>query len=118
MGRPFYDSDDVRTGNGPRPQLRGGWGLLAPQVFGIDAGAVVGARPAFRERAACTEIDPELFFPEPGHRDQGHAARRICASCPAMQECRESARLDDYGIWGGLSEQDRNRLHARTGRCW
>jgi WhiB family redox-sensing transcriptional regulator len=33
----------------------------------------------------------------------------VCASCPVIQQCREHALAvqEPYGIWGGLSEDER-----------
>jgi WhiB family redox-sensing transcriptional regulator len=53
------------------------------------------------------------FFPAQAEREdtrqaREEAARRICRSCPVLQECRSWARLHhEYGFWGGESEEDR-----------
>jgi WhiB family transcriptional regulator, redox-sensing transcriptional regulator len=55
------------------------------------------------------------FFPAQGERQETRqareeAARRVCRSCPVLQECRSWARLHhEYGFWGGESEEDRAR---------
>lgn len=42
-------------------------------------------------------------------------AARICAECPAHEECLElelrTAGADTVGVWGGLSEKDRRELY-------
>lgn len=54
-----------------------------------------------------------LFFPPRAERPQARErreakARRICASCPVVLECRWYARLHrEYGFWGGESEEER-----------
>jgi WhiB family redox-sensing transcriptional regulator len=60
--------------------------------------------------AACRGVDPDLFFPGPD--GDAREAMRICAGCAVQAECAEWA-LDmqlSFGIWGGLTEQDRRRL--------
>jgi WhiB family redox-sensing transcriptional regulator len=68
----------------------------------------------WQESAACRELPSEMFFhPEgergPRRKNRENAAKAICASCPVLTACREQAlRLaEPYGIWGGLSEDDR-----------
>jgi WhiB family transcriptional regulator, redox-sensing transcriptional regulator len=67
-------------------------------------------------QADCTTADPELFFPATG--DQADEAKRICASCPVKPECLEYslATAQEFGIWGGLTEQERQALLRRERR--
>ena len=39
-------------------------------------------------------------------------ARKICARCPVLRACLASAMAtgQEYGIWGGLTEDERRRL--------
>jgi WhiB family redox-sensing transcriptional regulator len=69
--------------------------------------APTAADPNWRMRALCAEVDPELFFPEPGGPVQ--AAVAVCRRCPVQERCLEWA-LDSnerFGIWGGATEQQR-----------
>jgi WhiB family redox-sensing transcriptional regulator len=54
--------------------------------------------------APCQQVDPDLFF-------DGTAAEAaaVCASCPAVLECRGYADAVDarWGVWGGR-ERDRS----------
>lgn len=68
--------------------------------------------------AACRHISTDVFFhPENErgnarhHREQH--AKRICAECPVLAECRAHALQvhEPYGVWGGLSEGERLQLH-------
>jgi len=45
--------------------------------------------------------------PRRAHREA--TAKAVCATCPVIQQCREHALAvqEPYGIWGGLSEDDR-----------
>lgn len=62
------------------------------------------------EGAACFGADPRLFFPEQGQSSK--PGKRICAGCPAKQECLDYAvtyhnSQTDFGIWGGTSHRER-----------
>ena len=70
----------------------------------------------WRMDALCAQTDPELFFPEVGER--APAAKAICARCPSREPCLAWS-LDNrerYGIWGGLSADERKRVRARRNR--
>jgi WhiB family transcriptional regulator, redox-sensing transcriptional regulator len=69
----------------------------------------------WRSSAACTDEDPELFFPigTTGPAvEQSEAAKRVCARCDVREECLEFALStnQDAGIWGGLTEDERRSL--------
>ena len=68
---------------------------------------------------ACRETDTNLFFhPEgergPSRRGRDAAAQAICAACPVITECRNHALAvkEPYGVWGGLTEDDREAIYA------
>ena len=61
------------------------------------------------QRAACRDVDPEVFFPV-GDLDAGprtydlawRAARTYCAACPVLLDCHLRAeRTDSQGLWAG-----------------
>jgi WhiB family redox-sensing transcriptional regulator len=67
-------------------------------------------------RAACRGMDSAWFFPP--EREQMKArssrlakAKAVCARCPALAECRDFALAngESFGVWGGLSEDDREK---------
>src|SRR6476620_3420815 len=64
----------------------------------------------WQERALCAQTDPEAFFPEKGGSTR--EAKRICLGCEVRDECLDYALAHDerFGIWGGLTEQERRRL--------
>ena len=84
------------------------------------------ARPAdayegnWRNHAACLDEDPELFFPigQSGRHPstpvvvQQTAAKAVCHRCPVREVCLRWALEtgQDFGVWGGLTEQERRRL--------
>ena len=63
---------------------------------------------------ACAQVGPETFFHPEGERGAARRqrvmrAKAICLTCPVMVRCREHALTvrEPYGIWGGMSEEDR-----------
>jgi len=65
-------------------------------------------------QGACRELPTEMFFHPDGERGPRRAnrdavAKAICATCPVIEACRQHALSvqEPYGIWGGLSEDDR-----------
>ncbi len=66
---------------------------------------------------ACRDLDTEMFFhPEgergPSRRRRAAEAKKVCAICPVLEECRAHsiAAREPYGIWGGLTEEERRRI--------
>jgi len=57
-----------------------------------------------------------FFHPEgergPRRRNREAAAKAICATCPVLAQCRAHAIAirEPYGIWGGLGEEEREKL--------
>ncbi|MGH8905660.1 MAG: WhiB family transcriptional regulator [Egibacteraceae bacterium] len=73
----------------------------------------------WRHKAACSDEDPELFFPvgTTGPAiEQTERAKAVCARCPVAAQCLEWALNtgQDAGVWGGMSEDERRAL--RRGR--
>jgi WhiB family redox-sensing transcriptional regulator len=82
--------------------------------------AAHGARD-WLDLGACRDEDPDLFFPiasaGPGAA-QVAAAKAVCGRCAVRETCLRYA-LDahqDYGVWGGLSEDERRALRLASGR--
>lgn len=65
----------------------------------------------WQDDALCAQSDPEVFFPEKGGSTR--EAKTICARCVASDDCLQYALDNDerFGVWGGLSERERRRLH-------
>jgi WhiB family redox-sensing transcriptional regulator len=70
-------------------------------------------------RAACRQMDSGLFFHPDGERGNDRAqretrAKAFCQSCPVVTSCRTHAidAREPYGIWGGMSRNDRDRVAA------
>ncbi|RCG18328.1 WhiB family transcriptional regulator [Sphaerisporangium album] len=76
----------------------------------------------WRHRAACRDVDPELFFPIGNTGPalmQIEEAKQICRACPVVESCLKWAieSGQDAGVWGGLSEDERRALKRRTARA-
>jgi WhiB family redox-sensing transcriptional regulator len=74
----------------------------------------------WRLDAACADVDPELFFPDPGQVPQAAAAKQVCAGCAVRGPCLEAAvhgpqaRDDHTGIFAGTTARQRVRLRGRA----
>jgi WhiB family redox-sensing transcriptional regulator len=74
----------------------------------------------WQEHGACLEADPLLFFHPQNERGSSRmrrdrSAKLICASCDVRMECADYAvrAREPYGVWGGLSEDDREHIYSR-----
>lgn len=77
--------------------------------------------PAWMREASCaTAANPDWWFPDRGDRAigaAGYLAIQICNQCPVRAECLEYAQQGrEYGIWGGLTEQERKPPSRRRRR--
>lgn len=70
-------------------------------------------------RGACRGRDLRTFFHPDGERGAARARRRaaakaICQTCPVIDACLKHALAvrEPYGVWGGMSEEERGRLLA------
>lgn len=76
--------------------------------------------------ALCRSLDADyadrLFFSDGLSRDEKRRAilhaQNICINCPVMEQCQNYALTthSDFGIWGGLTEDDRAKLTNHRGR--
>lgn len=72
----------------------------------------------WRSKAACRDKDPELFF-HVGNTSaayqQVEEAKTVCNNCSVVKDCLKCAieHNEDYGVWGGLSEDERRSLKRR-----
>ncbi len=78
---------------------------------------VTGTLPPFADdpRRACANKDTNFWFPETG----GNAVLRpiaVCRTCPLIKACAAWATPQPqlWGIWGGLTEDD--RIRVRNGK--
>ena len=72
----------------------------------------------WRNRAACLDEDPELFFPIGNTGPallQIEQAKAVCRRCEVVETCQKwlIASEQDFGVWGSLSEDERRALKRR-----
>lgn len=62
--------------------------------------------------ALCSQVDPEIFFPEVGSSYTSQTAKKVCGQCDVKQQCLDFAleRREQHGVWGGTAPADRYRL--------
>jgi WhiB family redox-sensing transcriptional regulator len=62
--------------------------------------------------AACTGIDPEIFFPDPEDDADAMPAKVVCGQCDVREACLEHALAvrEKDGVWGGATERERRRM--------
>jgi len=68
----------------------------------------------WQREGACRGTDSSLFFHPDGERGRARARRQaaakaICGRCKVLDLCLDHALQvrEPYGIWGGLSEEER-----------
>lgn len=68
-------------------------------------------------KGTCRSRDPEEFFHPEGERDATKRqriarAKAVCRECPVLAQCRAYVleNREEYGIWAGLSEDEREDL--------
>jgi len=76
----------------------------------------------WRNRSACLDQEPELFFPIGSSgpaRLQEAQVKAVCRRCEVAETCLSWA-IDsgqDAGVWGALSEDERRSLKRRSARA-
>jgi WhiB family redox-sensing transcriptional regulator len=72
--------------------------------------------------ARCRELPTAVFFHPWGERgDRRHRreaeAKQICRTCPVIDECARHALAarEQYGVWGGMGEDERRAMLRGTG---
>jgi WhiB family redox-sensing transcriptional regulator len=103
----------VVQAHGPQPAIPG----PPPSGGTVEAGyeGPTEEPSAWQTFAACTGVDPALFFPERGAATR--EAKAVCATCPVREECLEYAleHGEKFGIWGGKSERERRQIRRERG---
>lgn len=88
------------------------------RVTTIDPHRALGT--GWTNSAACRDGDVELFFTLDGERGESRLARErvakaICQRCSVRRCCLDHAMAhrETYGVWGGMSEEERVAEHRR-----
>lgn len=83
---------------------------LLPIVMPVPAAPSLGE---WHGRGLCVGEDPDVFFPS--HGAPGTQARQICAACDVRDDCLGYAiDADEFGVWGGLDQDERRELLRRV----
>ncbi len=74
---------------------------------------LIGDDKDWTQRANCSPLNAELFFPQKG--GSAKEAKRICDECPVKLECLEDALEDEekHGVWGGMTANERKTLRSK-----
>lgn len=88
-----------------------------------DAACKLGALTEAHGRASDRVFFPRVLPGRPGHNpriDTSTQAKAVCRTCPERGACaewviaREVATGElEHGVWGGLSQHDRKKLHGK-----
>lgn len=72
---------------------------------------------------SCRGMDSRFFFHPDGERGPARAqreaqAKEVCRTCPVLEQCRRHALAvrEPYGVWGGMSEREREAVLSRHKR--
>jgi hypothetical protein len=97
--------------------------LSATSVSSVDS----RRRDAWKRRAGCRDLPPEYFFGRPDRygvdrHDPGELELALACCfrrCPVREDCLADAfnqGPDTFGVWGGTTKADRERLNRRIAR--
>ena len=73
--------------------------------------------PDWITKAQCRGIHGDLWFPPVEHDNHQlyyDIAVTVCASCPVWKECLKTGAKETYGMWGGLTPQERSSYVNKT----
>jgi hypothetical protein len=78
----------------------------------LDSGMCLICSPTdtWQHHAACIDHDPDLCFPENDEPHLFEIAKKVCEQCPVIGFCLEIGINEKYGVWGGLTPEDRFTL--------
>jgi hypothetical protein len=107
-------TDDAKTGN--KRRNRGAEARSRQEANRAAARQQLGVtRPRtahWAEKAACATRDPELFFTDV----DSAKAKEVCRDCPVISECLRAHLFEQYGVFGGMTPEDRDRYRRNIRR--
>lgn len=68
------------------------------------------------DNRACKNEILNTFFPTGKNKAvKEQQAKKICMSCPVINNCREHALTtpEEFGVWGGLTEKERKEIRKK-----
>jgi WhiB family transcriptional regulator, redox-sensing transcriptional regulator len=110
---------DLRGRQLPHPTPRAQLQVCSPGPEPTDLSDGSG-RFAWRVDAACKYLPTELFFPighGPRAQAQTSVAKAVCNACSVRSKCLDYAMAANaqYGVFGGMSEEERREVRRRVG---
>ena len=94
-----------------------------PKVKPTISVKAIEASWVWQAQGACRDMDSNLFYYEDQERGPAKEARianakAVCEGCKVKTECLEFALQinEQYGIWGGLTPEERYTLKRRRQR--
>ncbi|MFE4457707.1 WhiB family transcriptional regulator [Nocardia tengchongensis] len=76
----------------------------------------------WQDLGSCRGMDSAIFFHPDGERGRARAdrvrrAKQVCRTCTVLDKCLAYALMTEqpFGIWGGMSETERQRLLEEHG---
>lgn len=95
---------------------------VEPRFKAVNKLSPIASDWEWQYQGECRKHDPEIFFLDTHLRGSAKqkkiaAAKKICGPCPVKNDCLEHAlnTPENYGVWGGLSEEEREILIRRRG---
>ncbi len=71
----------------------------------------------WQDRGACARLDVGMFFSPESERGAKRTrreenAKAVCRQCPVVAQCLDHALQvrEPYGVWGGMTAGERQRL--------
>lgn len=88
--------------------------ILSAGGAAVESLDLLGEAGDWRERALCTQSDPEAFYPERGN--SSGPAKAVCGQCEVTAECLIVAleQHDAHGVWGGATYRERCAMQKRN----
>lgn len=87
----------------------GAHAVTASRTRGL--GALINPQP-WASQGNCATLTPQradmLFFGDGRNRGHIAQAKAMCATCPVLEQCRSFGEQQEYGLYGGVTECERN----------
>jgi hypothetical protein len=87
----------------------------ALDIFDMVADVVLAKQKAWRLEAACRGKNLDDFFPKQNHATIQTTARKLCKSCPVIEDCIEEWKqlptaMQRHGMWFGTTDKERRQM--------
>ena len=78
----------------------------------IDSGMCLICSPpdGWQHHAKCLDAHPDMCFPEDNELYLYEKAKKMCDECPVAGFCLEIGIEERWGMWGGKTPEERQKL--------